>query len=101
MYTYWSVEHNSACMCIVVYGCRKRPRMSNPKMSNPRMSNPKMSNAKMSNRVLISTVPGESTWNVINTIILKCSSVFPLGFLAQREVGSPFLWERYREDSMY
>ena len=49
------------------------------------MSNPKMSNAKMFNRVLISTVPGESTWNVINTIILKCSSVFPLGFLAQRE----------------
>ena len=40
------------------------PRMSNPKMSNPRMSNPKMSNAKMSNRVIISTVPGESTWNV-------------------------------------
>ena len=36
------------------------PRMSNP---NPRMSNPnpKMSNAKMSNRVLIRTVPGEST----------------------------------------
>ena len=75
--------------------------MSNPKMSNPGMSNPKMSNAKMTNRVLISTVPGESTWNVINTIILKCSSVFPLGFLAQREVGSLFLWERYREDSMY
>ena len=45
------------------------PRMSNPKMSNPRMSNPKMSNDKMSNdkmsnRVIISTVPGESTWNV-------------------------------------
>ena len=59
----------------------KRPRMSNPRMSNP----------KMSNRVLIRTVPGESTWNVINTIILKCSSVFPLGFLAQWEVGSPFL----------
>ena len=42
----------------------KRPRMSNPKMSNPRMSNPKSnpkSNAKMSNRVLIRTVPGEST----------------------------------------
>ena len=66
---------------------RKRPRMSNPKMSNPRMSNPKMSNAKTSNRVIIRNVPGESTWNVINTIILKCSSVFPLGFLAQRESG--------------
>ena len=39
----------------------KRPRMSNPKMSNPRMSNPKMSNAKMSNRVIIRSVPGEST----------------------------------------
>ena len=73
--------------CKYTHSARKRPRMSNPKMSNPRMSNPKMSNAKMSNRVLISTVPGESTWNVINTIILKCSSVFPLAFLAQREVG--------------
>ena len=46
------------------------------------MSNPKMSNAKMSNRVLIRTVPGESEI-AINTIILTCSSVFPLGFLAQ------------------
>ena len=38
--------------------------LHNPKMSNPKMSNPTMSNAKMSNRVIISTVPGESTWNV-------------------------------------
>ena len=42
----------------------------------PRMSNPKMSNAKMSNRVLIRSVPGESTWNVINTIILMESPLF-------------------------
>ena len=40
---------------------RERPTVSNPKMSNPKMSNPKMSNAKMSNRVIIRTVPGEST----------------------------------------
>ena len=46
------------------------------------MSNPKMSNVKMSNRVLIRTVPGESEI-AINTIILMCSSVFRLGFLAQ------------------
>ena len=40
------------------------PRMSNPKLSNPRMLIQKCLNAKMSNRVIISTVPGESTWNV-------------------------------------
>ena len=59
----------------------KRPRMSNPRMSNPRMCNPKMSNAKMSTRVLISTVPGESTWNVINAIMLFCISSWLLGLV--------------------